>query len=129
MNTVTEERVRELLGDSWLIDCEDTGFPELVAQANADPNEGAEWLPYYKIALSLLMQGFGVAMGIAHAGLTDPSTHKVDARLDVLRRVAIGLAKLSNLACAVGPNEATPELLAKVNALNLGLDLPEQPHP
>lgn len=56
-----EARLRQLLGEWMPTDRRDVA--DIVASANADEHEGAEWLPRYKAALSLLAQMAGVLTG------------------------------------------------------------------
>ena len=52
MNTIDLDRLRELFGDSPHL-LNDADLAALLVSANADPHEGAEWLPYYKVASSI----------------------------------------------------------------------------
>lgn len=110
-NTISEERLRAVLFNSDLIDADDDGFPGLLRAANADPDEGPEWLPYYKIALALLIQALGAAEAIAYSAIKDPNPAKNKDRLLLLKKVAHAIGELSNHVCAVGPGEAPEGLL------------------
>lgn len=59
---MTESRLRELLGPFYPDDAEDA--EDVLRQANADPQEGKEWLPRYKAALSLLAMECGYLTGV-----------------------------------------------------------------
>jgi len=58
---VTTSEVKMLLGD--LPEHISEGLDGLVDAANADSGEGVEWLPRYKLALSLLANAIGMASG------------------------------------------------------------------
>ncbi len=106
MTTITEERVRAVLRNSPLLSAED--YQHLTAQANMDADEGADWLPYYKIALGVLMMAFGSLEAVA----TGPHNFDPKSRREVVAD-ALALAKLSNLPCGIGPDES-PEQMAAV---------------
>lgn len=108
--TITEDRIRDLMFPTNLLDDED--YRLLVNSANADADEGAEWLPYYKVACALLMQAFGMAE--AAAVLTNDRGQRILAK-------ARGLVLLSQRAAGIGPQEPTPELVAKVDSINANL--------
>lgn len=114
-NTLTPDQVRAACQNCPLIDAE--LFALLVRGANADPDEGPEWLPYYKLASSLLMYAFG---NMARAALT-PQQFEESHRQQVMRD-ALVLAKLSNRICGLGPNDS-PEAAARVDAINATFDL------
>lgn len=105
---LTVERVRAVLADCTLFNDDD--FRALTASANADPEEGAEWLPYYKLALAVLMQAFRTLDKLAGFSPKSPIE---------LRVLSMGreLAKLSNRPCGIGPDES-PERAAEVDRLN-----------
>jgi hypothetical protein len=101
MKVFSPADVRAAIGDHAALDDED--YELLAASANADPHEGAEWLPYYKIALGLLMQGFGVL---------DATVEFAPATAAVARRnlaCARALMELSNHVAATGPALAPAE--------------------
>lgn len=106
-NTITPDQIRTVLGDPPTLDAED--YVLLTCSANADPDEGAEWLPYYKVACGLLIQAFGMAE--AAAVLANDRGQRIMA-------LARGRVVLSQRAAGIGPQEPTPELLAKVDAIN-----------
>lgn len=58
---MTTREVQRLLGD--IPDHIAEGLDGLVDAANADSGEGVEWLPRYKLALSLLANAIGMASG------------------------------------------------------------------
>jgi hypothetical protein len=113
MNTLTEERIRELLLNSFIIGREPDGFANLLKSANADPEEGAEWLPYYKLALALLMQAFGTACAVAQDAIStpNPTPAKTYSQKRMMRLIAYRLAELSNHVCGIGPGPAPTQLL------------------
>jgi hypothetical protein len=108
MNTITEARVREVLGHSPLLTAED--YAGLTATANSDPEEGPEWLPYYKLHAALLMQAFGAIAGAADA------QGAAGLRFREIVCKAKAIARLSLRLCAIGPDE-TSERAAEVDAL------------
>ena len=82
---MTESRLRELLGPFYPDDAEDA--EDVLRQANADPQEGKEWLPRYKAALSLLAMECGYLAGVIdkiRSVATDKSYRdKLQRRLNV----------------------------------------------
>lgn len=115
MGPLTVDRVRDVLADSPLLS--DGDFVSLTNSANADPGEGADWLPYYKLSLAVLMQAFGEVM--ATAGYLAESAEAVaPGRTAAARRVlrqAEQMARLSLRPCGIGP-DTTPERAAEVDA-------------
>ena len=114
---LTEERLREVIGPTPLLDDED--YRLLVGSANADAHEGADWLPYYKAANGLLMQAFAMVEVVAAIPITPGS--QADGRRAALIRKARGLVLLSQRVCGIGPQDVTPELVSKVDAINAEL--------
>jgi hypothetical protein len=57
---MTAKQIRDLIGDEA---CEAGNILDLTESANADPHEGAECLPQYKLALALLAQSCGTLDG------------------------------------------------------------------
>ena len=99
---IDEKRIRELLGNPDCLTEQD--YADLAGSANADPDESAEWLPYYKLALALLMQAFGVAMSMAR------SCPNKD-----VPALARSLARLHFYPCGIGP-DGSPEKRKEVEA-------------
>ena len=107
MNTIDLERLCELFGDSpHLIDA--VGLGDLLVSANADPHEGAEWLPYYKAALGVLMQAFGMLEATCQTAIDMASAAPVPTakwqRLLHTRDKSLDLARLHLRPCGVGPD-------------------------
>ena len=105
MNTITEARVREVLGNTD--DFTDEEYAALTASANADPEEGAEWLPYYKLSCAILMQAYAGAALIAQT---------ISPRFSETRKNVEALAKLSLRPAGIGP-DTTPERAKEVDDL------------
>lgn len=119
MNELTPERVRAVLGDSPLIT---PGMVvDLTASANADSEEGVEWLPYHKLALSVLSQAFGVMEAVALHGIklaaasSDVAANRFAAHREQFD-YARWLFRLHLRPCGIGPDES-PERAAQVDAL------------
>ncbi len=89
-NTLTENRVWAVLGDSAKLYI-GPEMLELVASANEDADEGAEWLPYYKMALSILNLALGDLSGglnqIAKSAREKGYNNLADAIAENLHRV------------------------------------------
>lgn len=98
---MTEERLEEVLrlcGDDYQPDDPD----ELLASANADPDEGAEWLPYYKLALGMNASTIGYLCGVLQGLRTTPTADRgrvIDTALKVARQELAA----SQVPCGVGP--------------------------
>lgn len=99
MQPITEARVREVLQNTPLLEPAD--FAHLTEQANADAGEGLDWLPYYKIALGVLMHAFGRLHAAADQHTT-PGTVAHRRRLAVIAEAEL-LARLSCRPCGIGP--------------------------
>lgn len=103
---VTPDRVRAVLGGCPLLEPED--WAELTSQANADPDEGADWLPYYRLALGVLMQAFGRLDAVCQE-LIDVTEGNIPAqrmtRIKVARARAEMVAALSLRPCGIGPTD------------------------
>lgn len=81
---MTADDVRRLIGDVPGLTPED--FAGLVESANADPHEGADTLPRYKLAMALLAQQAGLLTGVLERllvglGPTTPAGLTVTANL------------------------------------------------
>lgn len=123
MQGLTEDRIRAVLGDSPLVT---PGFvADVLATANADSEEGADWLPYYKLSLGILAQAFGMLEEVAAEGLRAAyargfAPDSATARWAESRERILGEAKslflLHLRPTGIGPDEL-PELAAKVDAL------------
>ncbi len=104
-NTITEEQVWAVLGDSaHLFAGPELGF--LTDNANSDPGEGAEWLPYYKLADAVLIGMLGDVSGelnqMRKAAKEKGYTNLAEAIAGILHRVKD--AYLANLrVVANGP--------------------------
>lgn len=115
---LSPERVRAVLGDSPLIDAEFVA--DMVKSANSDAKEGAEWLPYYKVALGVLARAFGELETVALFGIRAAAT---DDDLSVGRFAVIReqldharwLFKVHLRPIGIGPDES-PERAAQVDA-------------
>ena len=78
---MTAAEIRRLIGD----ECSDMcGILDLVESANADPHEGSECLPRYKLALSLLAHAMG-----AYSAVFDKliAVHADKAFVESLRKI------------------------------------------
>lgn len=111
---ITFERVCEVIADSSLFSVND--LHDLTDSTNADSDEGAEWLPYYKLSLAMLMQAFGEAETVAESLARQGSREQA-----VLAR-ATRKAKASCRPCGIGP-DLSPERAAEVDA-ELSADWP-----
>lgn len=103
---ITPDRVRAVLRGSPLLEPED--YADLAEQANADPEEGADWLPYYKLALGVLMRAFGMLDAVC-GELIDVTDGNIPARrmvrIKVARSRAEMVAALSLRPCGIGPTD------------------------
>lgn len=122
MNKLTEDRLEELLRP--FEGCFGPGeADQLLAAANADPDEGADWLPYYKLAVAMN----GLTIGYLCGLLKLWSVNGVD---DVTEfRTAIKVARTefaaSMVPCGVGPRtdvETWVKVLNKASAIAAGAD-------
>jgi hypothetical protein len=121
----TIDRVRAWLADSPLLS--DGDFAHFAAQANADPDEGADWLPAYKVSLGVLMTAFGEVMATA-GELATAAEAVAPGRTAVCRRVlrqAELLARLSLRPCGIGPDESPGRAAAVDAKIDADWPLPE----
>lgn len=123
MQDLTPERIRAVLGESPLVTPEFVA--DMVATANADGDEGAEWLPYYKLSLGILAQAFGMMDVVAVEGLraayargfdADSATARWAEKREKLLGDARDLFRLHLRPTGIGPDES-PERAAAVDAL------------
>lgn len=98
---LTEERLEEVLklcGEDFTSGDTD----ELLAAANADPQEGPEWLPYYKLAVAMNAQTIGYLCGLLErwivTGVDDVTTFRTALK------VARDELAASMIPCGVGPH-------------------------
>ena len=96
---LTEERLEEVLklvGDDFTGDTD-----ELLAAANADPEEGAEWMPYYKLAVAMNAQTIGYLCGL----LERWKVNGVDDVTEFRTALKVARAELaaSMVPCGIGP--------------------------
>lgn len=115
MNAITLDRVRQLFGDSPDL-LTDDDLKELTDSANADADEGAEWLPYYKLSLSLLMRAFGELNAVALNGILGRTPGVVPGKVYEVHGRSCDLARLSLRPCGAGP-DASAEKAAEVERM------------
>jgi len=122
LNTLTEDRLEELLRP--FEDCFGPGEAEqLLASANADPDEGAEWLPYYKLAVAMNGLTIGYLCGLLKrwtiTGVDDVVAFQ--AAIRIARREFAA----SMVPCGVGPRtdvETWVKVLNKASCIAAGGD-------
>lgn len=124
MNLLTEDRLEELLKPFG--DCfgprEAEGF---LTSANADPEEGAEWLPYYKLAVAMNAGTIGYLCGV----LTQLLSKNFMPEGMIHTALKVGRTELaaSMIPCGVGPRtdvETWVRVLNKVSCVAAGGDDP-----
>lgn len=116
------DRVRGIIQDSPDLNADD--LAGLLDMANADPEEGPDWLPYYKLAVGLDSHALGCLDGAVLAAIKamegDPTKAKIVRAITNLRDAAQRLMRLSSRSCGIGPDR-TPERAAQVDRLSAEL--------
>ena len=122
---LTEEKLREVIGDWSEID-----YFAVLETANADPHEGAEWLPYYKAAMAILAEECGGMAAILSKMLVaygdNPAGKTIRKTLERMQVFWLAHLKL----CGIGP-QTDPAKVAEANeyaAANMPHELTEEPH-
>lgn len=110
-----EERVCEVLGPSTWLSVEE--FEGILATANADPDEGIEWLPWYKLSLGLLMNACGALTAAVDEAIKaiEPNDPELARKMRDLRFESLKTLILSLRASGTGPS-TDPEHIAKTEA-------------
>ena len=123
MNTITEADVRAVLGPGYKGDRKDVA--QLVASANADPREGVEWLPYYKLALAVLAEAAGQIQGLAEVISRDMPPDHLPGRVVVEEalRWFDGMFRVHLRVCGLGPDHGNPKRVAKVEKMVAEVEL------
>lgn len=111
---LTEDRLEEVLklcGDDFQPDDVD----DLLKSANADPDEGAEWLPYYKLAIAIDAGTIGYLCGILD-GLKRTPAPDLNRVIDTALKVARQEMAASSIVCGIGPRTDADTICRVLNA-------------
>jgi hypothetical protein len=102
----------------------ETELGEILETANADPEEGAEWLPYYKASSAILFGVAGTMVGVCQGIINNPAAPlKLKEKMRELGLEVIGEVAAAMTVERFGPSSnLSDERAAEVERFRLDLE-------